>query len=266
MLYDNIKMKKLNCNTLQIKNLSINVGDKTILKNLNLKINKGEVLAVVGPNGAGKSSLFKTIMHHYAFKITNGEIVFNQKKIHQLETNEIAQLGFYYLSQNPLELEGIKLLDLYKSICKVNNLKYDPFDLYNKVTPLFRKFNMDLELLERNSNVSFSGGQKKKNEIIQMSLLNPKVLLLDEIDSGCDIDSLKTIAKEINKLKKDKIILLITHQKNLIKMIKPNKYILINNQKIAQSGDGKDLLKILEKGFTNPNKKPINGATLKNVF
>lgn len=253
-------------NTLQLKNLSVNVGNKPILKNINLKVKTGEVVAIVGPNGAGKSSLFKTILHHYAFKVVRGQINFNDKVINKLETNEIAKLGFYYLPQNPLELEGVKVLDLYKSICKVNNLNCDPFDLYKKITPQFKKFNLDLELLERNSNVNFSGGQKKKNEIIQMSLLNPKILLLDEIDSGCDIDSLKTIAKEINKVKKDKIILLITHQKNLIKFIKPNKFILINDNKITKSGNGKDLLKILEHGFEQNNKTSTNSATLKHAF
>ena len=261
-----LKMKLVKHNTLQLKNLSVDVGNKQILKNINLKVKTGEVVAIVGPNGAGKSSLFKTILHHYAFKITKGQVIFNNKVINKLETNEIAKLGFYYLPQNPLELEGIKVLDLYKSICKVNNLNYDPFDLYKKVTPQFKKFNLDLELLERNSNVNFSGGQKKKNEIIQMSLLNPKILLLDEIDSGCDIDSLKTIAKEINKIKKDKIILLITHQKNLIEFIKPNKFILINEHKITKSSDTKDLLKILEHGFGQNIKNQVTGVTLKHAF
>lgn len=261
-------MKKINL--LNVSDLCVSVEGHNLLKNLNLKAKTGDVIAVIGPNGAGKSSFLKTLMHHYAFKVTKGDIKFNNKSIKNASTDEIAKLGFFYLAQSPMELEGVKLIDLYKIIANAHSTKkIDPISLHNLVTPRFNELNMDLDLLKRNNNVNFSGGQKKKNELVQMFLMNNNVLLLDEVDSGCDVDSLKIIAREINKIKKDKIIILISHQEQLLKQIKPTKYIIIANHKIVESGNGQNLFKALEKGFSKYAKTPVKKQemdSLKDVF
>ncbi len=261
-------MKKINL--LNINGLDIVVDNNKLLKNLSLKAKTGDVIAIIGPNGAGKSSFLKTIMGHYAFKITKGDIKFNNKSLKKLSTDEIAKLGFFYLAQSPMELEGVKLIDLYKIIANSHsNKKVDPITLHNLVTPKFEALNLDASLLKRSNNVNFSGGQKKKNELVQMFLMNNNVLLLDEVDSGCDVDSLKIIAKEINKIKANKIIILISHQEQLLKQIKPTKYITIANHKIVDSGNGKNLFKALEKGFSKYAKKPAKMQemdSLRNAF
>lgn len=260
-------MKKLNL--LNINSLSIEVEGNTLLKNINLKAKTGDVIAIIGPNGAGKSSFLKTLMHHYAFKVTSGDIKYNSKSLLKLKTDEIAKLGFFYLAQSPIELEGIKLVDLYKIIANNHSeKKVDPISLHMMVTPKFKELNMDLSLLQRSNNVNFSGGQKKKNELVQMFLTKNQVLLLDEVDSGCDVDSLKIIAREINKIKQDRITILISHQVQLLKLIKPTKYITIANQHIVDSGDGNQLFKALEKGFKEFNKpeKKIEVESLRNAF
>ena len=207
-------MKKIN--KLFITDLNVGVEHTKLLKNLNLKAKSGNIVAIIGPNGAGKSSFLKTIMHHYAFKVTKGSIKYNEKNITNLNTDAIAKLGFFYLAQSPMELEGVKLIDLYKIIANAHNdKKVDPISLHNLVAPKFNELNLDLSLLKRNNNVNFSGGQKKKNELVQMFLMNNNVLLLDEVDSGCDVDSLKIIAREINKIKNNKIII----NKNLVRTV-----------------------------------------------
>lgn len=257
-------------NLLSVSNLSVSVEGNALLKGLNLTAKTGDVIAIIGPNGAGKSSFLKTIMHHYAFRVTKGDIKFNNKSIKSLPTDVIAKLGFFYLAQNPMELEGVKLVDLYKIIANAHsNKKIDPISLHNIVAPKFDELNLDLSLLKRNSNVNFSGGQKKKNELVQMFLTNNNVLLLDEVDSGCDIDSLKIIASEINKIKKKKIILLISHQQQLLKQIKPNKYIAIANHKIVDSGNGNKLFTALKSGFSKyikKQKKALEMDSLKDAF
>lgn len=261
-------MKKINL--LNIKGLAVSVDHSNLLKNLNLNAKTGDVVAIIGPNGAGKSSFLKTIMRHYAFSITKGDILYNHKSIKKVSTDEVAKLGFFYLAQSPMELEGVKLIDLYKIIANAHSeKKVDPISLHNLVTPKFEELNMDLSLLKRNNNVNFSGGQKKKNELVQMFLMKNNVLLLDEVDSGCDVDSLKIIAKEINKIKANKIILLISHQEQLLKLIKPTKYITIANHTIVESGSGKNLFKVLEKGFSKFAKTPAKKQemdSLRNAF
>jgi len=255
---------------LSIKNLKVNVEGTLLLKDINLEATKGDVVAIIGPNGAGKSSFLKTIMHHYAFEVKEGNIKFDDKELTKLSTDEIAKLGFFYLAQSPQELEGVKLIDLYKIIANTySDKKVDPFSLHMLVTPKFKELNLDLDLLKRSNNVNFSGGQKKKNELVQMFLTKNNVLLLDEVDSGCDIDSLKIIAREINKIKKDKIVILITHQEQLLEQIQPTKFITIANHTIVDSGDGEKLFKALSEGFskyTKEKEEKIELDSLKDVF
>lgn len=261
-------MKKIDL--LNISALGVNVEGNQLLKNINFNAKTGDIVAIIGPNGAGKSSFLKTIMHHYAFKVNKGDIKFNGKSIKNLSTDAIAKLGFFYLAQNPMELEGVKLIDLYKIIANAHSdRKIDPISLHNLVTPKYDELNLDLSLLKRANNVNFSGGQKKKNELVQMFLMNNNVLLLDEVDSGCDVDSLKIIAQEINKIKKNKIIILISHQEQLLKLIKPTKYAIIANHTIVESGNGKKLFTALNKGFSkyikaSPKKQEMD--SIKNAF
>lgn len=254
---------------LNVNNVSVKVEGNLLLKNINLSAKTGDVIVIIGPNGAGKSSLLKTIMLHYAFKVNKGDIKFNNKSLLKLSTDEIAKLGFFYLAQTPQELEGVKLIDLYKIIANTHSeKKIDPISLHMMVTPRFKDLNLDLDLLKRSNNVNFSGGQKKKNELVQMFLTKNNVLLLDEIDSGCDVDSIKIIAKEINKIKKNKIVILVSHQEQLLKLIKPTKFITIANKSVVKTGDGKQLFKALEEGFKKylkPEKKQKIDS-LKDVF
>lgn len=256
--------------TLSIKNLTVEVNKQKILTKINFTAKKGDLVVIIGPNGAGKSSLLKTIMHHYAFNVVNGDIRFNNISLLKLSTDKIAKLGLFYLAQNPLELEGVKLIDLYKIIANVNTTsKVNLIDIYKKISFKFTQFNLDNSLLKRSNNVNFSGGQKKKNELVQMFLTNNKILLLDEIDSGCDVDSIKIIAKEINKIKNEKIIILISHQPQLLKMIKPSKFITIANNTIVDSGNGVKLFQALKCGFSKyiKHQQSIKHMeTIKNVF
>lgn len=254
---------------LNVNNLTIKVEGSLLLKNINLSAKTGDVIVIIGPNGAGKSSLLKTIMHHYAFKTSGGQITFNGKNLAKLPTDEIAKLGFFYLAQTPQELEGVKLIDLYKIIANTHSeKKIDPISLHMLVTPKFKELNLDLDLLKRSNNVNFSGGQKKKNELVQMFLTKNNVLLLDEIDSGCDVDSIKIIAQEINRIKKDKIIILISHQEQLLKLIKPTKFVTIANKTIVEKGDGKQLFVALKQGFKKYQKvtKKEKLTSLKDAF
>lgn len=256
-------------NGLEISNLSISVDGNTLLKNMNLTAKTGDVVAIIGPNGAGKSSFLKTLMRHYAFKITKGTIKYDGKLVNNLTTDQMAKLGFFYLAQSPTELEGVKLVDLYKIIANAHSdKKIDPISLHNLVIPKFSELNLDLSLLKRSNNVNFSGGQKKKNELVQMFLMKNKVLLLDEVDSGCDIDSLKIIANELNKIKGKKIILLVSHQEQLLKQIKPTKYITIANNSIVETGNGNKLFVALKKGFKSYTKsiKKVDIDSLKDAF
>lgn len=234
---------------LEIKDLCVNVEKKEILKKINLKAKTNDVVAIIGPNGSGKSSLFKAIMHHFAYKISSGSIFYNHQNLQKLSTNKIVNLGFYYVGQDPVELEEIKLIDLYQAIIKNKNKSIEMIDFYQKIKQSFQKIDLDLDLLERKNNVNFSGGQKKKNELIQIDLIQPSVVLLDEIDSGCDFDAIKTIAKYINQIKKDKIIFLITHHEQLINLIKPNRFVLINDKSIVHEGKGQDAIAFIKKGF-----------------
>lgn len=256
-------------NRLKIEDFNVSVDNKRILENVNIDAKQGDIIAIVGPNGVGKSTLFKAIMNHYSTS-ANGKIIFNDKDITKSKTQDKAKMGFYYGFQNPVELDGIKLLDLYKTIVDNQlNKKVELFKLYSEITPLFKFFNLDVEMLSRYNNVNFSGGQKKKNELIQMQLIKPKVILLDEIDSGSDVDTIKKIANLINQIKEYSIIFLISHQMQLIEKIKPNKVYVLANKKIIKQGNYETLVKTLKEGFSkyeNKQEKDIFIDDLKNVF
>lgn len=241
-------------NVLQIKNLTIKIKKKVILKQINLLVKTGDIVAIIGANGTGKSSLLKTIMRHFSYKISGGLLKYNNKKINNFNTYDMAKLGFYYLDQNPIGIEGIKIIDLYRTIYQNCHQKIEMADFYKKIMLELKKFNLEANVLNLD-NIALSGGQSKKNELIQLDLINPHVIMFDEIDSGCDVDFVKIIANYINKIKSNKIIFLVSHQQKLFDLIKPNKFILLHNNTIAEAGKNKKIDKILNLGFKKYLKK-----------
>ena len=213
---------------LEIKNLHVNIGETKILRGVNLKINKGEVHAIMGPNGSGKSTLSKTIAGHPNYEITDGEIIYNNKLLNKLDATERSHLGLFLGFQIPPELPSINNTDFLREIynAKLRETKeneIDPISFLDFVLKKTELLNIKKEFLERNVNEGFSGGEKKKNEILQMAILDSSFGILDEIDSGLDIDALKILSDAINKISSsNKSFLLITHYTRLLKYIKPD--------------------------------------------
>lgn len=244
-------------NNLVIKDLSINIHKKNILQNINLSFKTGDLIAIIGPNGAGKSTLLKALMHHYLITVTKGEIKFNGENIKNLPTFKIAKKGFFYADQSPIELEGVPMLEFLKDIIKVNNPNSNFANDFQKINAAFNTLSLDKSLLDHYVNVGFSGGQKKKNEIVQSLLLNSKVILLDEIDAGLDIDALKIIEKHIQKTRKDYITIMVSHDLDIFKRLKPNKVVLIANKKIVKTGDISLVNEIIKNGYSKYEQKKI---------
>ena len=222
-------MKKTTIPLLEIKNLHVNIEETTILTGVNLSIFEGEVHAIMGTNGSGKSTLSKIIAGHPAYKLVEGEILFRGKNICDLDPDLRSHLGLFLAFQYPVELTGVNneafLKAMVTSQRKYNNLL--PLDSLEFTSLLLEKLKMvklDKSFLSRNVNEGFSGGEKKRNEIFQFAVLNSKLGILDETDSGLDIDALKSISKAINELMvtKTKSIVLITHYKRLLEYIKPD--------------------------------------------
>jgi Fe-S cluster assembly ATP-binding protein len=240
---------------LEINNLHCKIEGKPILKGVNLKINKGEIHAIMGPNGSGKSSFSKIIAGHPAYKVLNGDIYFHGNTILTLEPEERAHLGIFLAFQYPIEIPGVTNEDFlwlaYNSKLKENNK--EEIDLLTFLSVIKEKLdiiNMSPTFLSRNLNEGFSGGEKKCNEILQMLLLEPELSILDETDSGLDIDALKRISNGINNfMKEDKAIILITHYQRLLDYIKPTYVHVMKEGKIIKTGDF-NLVKQLElKGY-----------------
>jgi len=247
---------------LNIKNLNIKINEKQILKNINILINTGETVCIIGKNGNGKSTLLKTIMGHYSTEITSGEIYYNNKLINSLGVDEKVNLGIYLANQNPIEIQGINQLEIYKAILNKNtNLK--TLELFRKIDKNLKKVGLPNEILERYLNDGFSGGEKKKNEIMMMELLNPELIMLDEIDSGLDATALDSILKILKEEQNKKTIIYITHQMKIIKELTPDKIIILGNETIIKSG-GKELVEeVLANGLAIILKKYKSIPTVK---
>tara|TARA_R110000868_G_scaffold304437_26_gene565476 strand:+ start:11010 stop:11780 length:771 start_codon:yes stop_codon:yes gene_type:complete len=254
---------------LEIKNLHAKVEgeDIHILKGVNLKINAGEIHAIMGPNGSGKSTLSKVVSGHPEYEVTEGEILFNGEDITEMDADERAHLGLFLAFQYPVEVPGITnktlLREAYNTIARANDRdELDPLEFEDYLETKLEIIDMKDEFLSRSINTGFSGGEKKKNEIFQMAVLNPVLSFLDETDSGLDIDALKVVSEGVNKIaNKDNAIVLITHYQRLLNYIKPDFVHVMMAGKIIKSGGIELAVELEANGYDEMQKElALNGA------
>ncbi|MES2239559.1 MAG: Fe-S cluster assembly ATPase SufC [Bacteroidota bacterium] len=240
---------------LSIKNLQASIGDKEILKGINLEVKAGEIHAIMGPNGAGKSTLSAIIAGNENYEVTEGTIELEGEDISELAPEERAHKGVFLSFQYPVEIPGVSVTNFMKTAInetrKANGQEEMPA---NEMLKVIREkselLEIDRKFLSRSLNEGFSGGEKKRNEIFQMAMLEPKLAILDETDSGLDIDALRIVANGVNKLKSDKnAIIVITHYQRLLEYIIPDFVHVLYNGKIVKSGDASLALELEEKGY-----------------
>jgi Fe-S cluster assembly ATP-binding protein len=244
---------------LEVKNLSAKVEGNDILKGINLTVKPGEVHAIMGPNGSGKSTLSKVIAGHPAYEVTGGEVKYeiNRKPVDllELEPDVRAKEGVFLGFQYPVEIPGVSNIDFlreaFNEVCAHQGLdKVDDTQFKTLVREKLKLLDMDERFLDRDVNAGFSGGEKKKNEILQMAILNPRLALLDETDSGLDIDALRIVAKGVNALKsRFNAIVLVTHYQRLLDLIVPDHVHVLYKGKIIKSGDKSLALELEKKGY-----------------
>ena len=240
---------------LKIENLHVNVENKAIIKGLNLEVNAGEVHAIMGPNGSGKSTLSAVIAGNEDYDVVKGKILYNDENIEDLSAEERANKGIFMSFQYPVEIPGITVTNFIKtainSNLKARGKKEMPAnEMLKNIREKANLLEIDSKFLSRSLNEGFSGGEKKRNEIFQMAMLEPTLAILDETDSGLDIDALRIVASGVNKLKnKDNAIIVITHYQRLLDHIIPDYVHVLQDGKIAKSGDKNLALELEEKGY-----------------
>lgn len=256
-------MSTKNIIVLEIKDLHVNINSTPILKGINLCIKAGEIHAIMGKNGSGKSTLAKVVAGHPAYAITQGDILFEGKSINLLAPEERARAGIFLGFQYPIEIPGVSNLDFlrlsYNSRRKFQGLKeLDPLEFFEFLNSKLAIVEMDPSFLNRNVNEGFSGGEKKRNEILQMAVLDTTLSILDETDSGLDIDALKIVASGVNKLATgSNSIVLITHYQRLLDYIKPDYVHIMQEGKIVLTGNKTLALELEEKGYDWIKKESI---------
>lgn len=240
---------------LKIKNLHASIDDKEILKGINLEIKAGEVHAIMGPNGSGKSTLSSVIAGKEEFEMTEGEIIFENEDLTELDPEERAHRGIFLSFQYPVEIPGVSVTNFMKASINAHRKSQGLNDMpANELLKLIREkselLEIDRKFLSRSLNQGFSGGEKKRNEIFQMAMLNPKLAILDETDSGLDIDALKVVANGVNKLRNsDNAVLLITHYQRLLDYIVPDVVHVMVDGRIVKSGPKELAYELEEKGY-----------------
>ena len=240
---------------LEIRNLHARVGEKEILRGIDLTVNTGEVHAVMGPNGSGKSTLAQVIAGHPGYEVTEGEILYEGRNLLEMEPEERAQAGIFLAFQYPVEIPGVSnayfLRSAYNEIRKARGEpEADPLEFLDIMTERLRLVDMSEDMLNRSVNTGFSGGEKKRNEILQMAVLEPKLAVLDETDSGLDIDALRTVADGVNALRRpDNATLVITHYQRLLNFIVPDFVHVLVAGRIAKSGGKALALELEERGY-----------------
>ena len=224
---------------LEIKNLHVNVEDKEILKGIDLTINKGEIHVIMGPNGSGKTTTANAILSNPLYNKVEGNINFESEDITNLKTDEIARKGVFMSFQLPEEIPGISVTNFLKSAKgKITGKPTKVFEFKDELRKYMEELKMNPEYAGRSLNVGFSGGEKKKNEILQMLVLNPKLAILDETDSGLDVDAIRTVSKGIEMFKNENnAVLIITHNTKIIKSLKVDYVHILVNGKIVKTGN-----------------------------
>jgi len=240
-------------NTLKIENLSASIEDKEILRNLSLTIPKGEVHAIMGPNGSGKSTLAKVLSGHPDYEVTGGSVSLDDQEILGLEPDEISRLGFFLAFQYPMEVPGVSIANFIRAARNARlaeGEKVKAVDFYKELYEKMDDLGMDRKFTSRSLNDGFSGGEKKRCEILQMSMLDPKYCILDETDSGLDIDALRVVSEGVNRMRNpDRGILVITHYQRLLEYIVPDYVHVMSEGKIIRTA-GKELaLELEERGY-----------------
>ncbi|MDA3099153.1 Fe-S cluster assembly ATPase SufC [Staphylococcus pseudintermedius] len=235
--------------TLEIKDLHVSIDDKEILKGVNLTINTGEIHAIMGPNGTGKSTLSSAIMGHPSYEVTQGEVLLDGVNVLELEVDERAKAGLFLAMQYPSEITGVTNADFMRSAINAQREEGNEINLMQFIKKLDKQMDfldMDKDMAQRYLNEAFSGGEKKRNEILQLMMLQPKFAILDEIDSGLDIDALKVVSKGINEMRGEEFgSLIITHYQRLLNYITPDHVHVMYNGIVVKSG-GAELAKRLE--------------------
>ena len=240
---------------LKIENLHVNIDDKAIIKGLDLEVKTGEVHAIMGPNGSGKSTLSSVIAGNEAYEVVKGKILYNDENIEDLSAEERAHKGIFMSFQYPVEIPGITVTNFIKTAINSNlrargKKEMPANEMLKNIREKASLFEIDSKFLSRSLNEGFSGGEKKRNEIFQMAMLEPTLAILDETDSGLDIDALRIVASGVNKLKnKDNAIVIITHYQRLLDHIIPDYVHVLQDGKIVKSGDKNLALELEEKGY-----------------
>ncbi len=241
---------------LNIKNLKAKIGDKEILKDLNLQLEEGKVHAIMGPNGAGKSTLSKAIVGHYDLEVTDGEMVYKGEDIKELEPEERALRGIFLSFQHPVEIPGVNNAYFLRTAVNAKRVyegkeELNAAQFLRKMREIASELGMKREMLNRSLNEGFSGGEKKRNEILQMMMLEPDLVILDEIDSGLDIDALRAVSSGINKMKNGKrSFLVITHYSRILDYIKPDYIHILKDGKIVKTAGIELVAELEEKGYS----------------
>jgi Fe-S cluster assembly ATP-binding protein len=236
---------------LEVKDLHASAGDKEILKGISLSVNPGEIHAIMGPNGSGKSTLAQVLAGHPALQVTSGQVLFEGRDLLEMQPEERAQAGLFLAFQYPVEIPGVSnayfLRAAYNEMRKARGEdEVDPMDFLDLLEQKLKVVDWGPEIMQRAVNSGFSGGEKKRNEILQLAVLEPKLAILDETDSGLDIDALRTVAAGVNQLRRpDNAFIVITHYQRLLNYIVPDYVHVLSNGKVVMSG-GKDLALELE--------------------